>query len=390
MVTQSPEKNQSFVVATPARSVCDDFARFFQKQGLLRLYAIGTRRHTQGIDHERTRLFPIIGAMAYIAAKTLSPYRAEWFRSRLHPLFDSWVKLMLKPGDHLLSSYGYVNESFKWVRRHGGKTFLDAGNSHPENYWEVVSEEHRRWNCPYPALPPHWCEQSKAMMEHVDYLFSPSTYVTNSFLARGFSPSQILPNIYPIDLHCFTPPVQPRPKTRPLRVICTGSLNLRKGIPYLLEAFVTVLRHEPQAQLLLSGEVTESLRPIFAKYQHLPIDWAPNLPHPQLAGRLRSADIFVLPSLEDGFGLTVAEAMACGLPVVVTPNTGSADLVNEGVNGSVVPIRNAAAIADAILSWWTKIQATEGGPSFDKNIVSRATFERKLQQQLSALLHIKE
>jgi glycosyltransferase involved in cell wall biosynthesis len=76
-------------------------------------------------------------------------------------------------------------------------------------------------------------------------------------------------------------------------VICTGGLSLRKGVPYLLEAFQLILKQEPGARLLLSGEVTEGMKPIMARYNNLPIDWAPSLPHPLLADRLRSADVFV-------------------------------------------------------------------------------------------------
>jgi glycosyltransferase involved in cell wall biosynthesis len=68
-----------------------------------------------------------------------------------------------------------------------------------------------------------------------------------------------------------------------------------------------------------------------------------------LAERLRSADVFVLPSLEEGLVRTALEAMACGLQVVLTPHTGANDFVQPGLNGEIVPIRDAAATADAIL-----------------------------------------
>ena len=376
-----------FVVAAPGRSVCDHFARLFQKHDLLRLYAVGTRSLTEGIAPEHTRLLPLFGLLAFAASKVLPSFQAEAARFHLHPLLDHWVKRMLRPGDHILSSYGYANASFQWVRKHGGKTFLDGGNSHPENFWENIAEEHRRWGCPHPPVARVWHEQAKAMMEHVDYVFAPSKFVADSFLTRGFKPEQILPNIYPINLECFTPRQTPRPKEQPLRVISTGRLTLRKGSPYLLEAFRTVLKQEPGARLLLTGDVAVSMKPILDAHADLPIDWAPGLSHPLLAERLRSADVFVLPSLEEGLARTSLEAMACGLPVVVTPNTGSNDLVTEGINGSVVPIRDPQAIADAILAWWQKIQdgTFVPGHAFDPARLSRSAFEATLEQQLSTL-----
>jgi len=302
-------------------------------------------------------------------------------------MLDRWVKKMLKPGDYILSSFGYANESFEWIRRHGGKTFIDAGNSHPDSFWEIMTEEHRRWNCSYPPVARHHYQRSKAMMEHVDYVFAPSKFVADSFLTRGFSPERVLRNIYPIDLRCFSPQSAPRPKGLPLRVINTGYLTLRKGTPYLLDAFRIVLKHEPKARLMLNKAASDSMKPILSRYTDLPIDWSPGLPHPQLAERLRSADIFVLPSVEDGFALVVGEALACGLPVITTPNTGASDLITEGVNGNVIPIRDPEAIANAILSWWQRIQdgTHPSGGALNPNTLSRATFEATLERQLTTL-----
>lgn len=376
-----------FVVATPARSVCDDHARALEKQHLLRFLALGTRRGTAGVPMERTRLNPWFGLFTYLTARTLSASRAESLRLRLNPAFDHWVKRQLQPGDHLISSYGYANESFRWVRQHGGRTLLDGGNSHPENFWSIVEEEHRRWKCPLPPLPRHHYQRALAMMEEVDYVLSPSSFVTRSFLTRGFRPDQILRNVYPLDLSCFSPSREPRPPGRPLTIISTGMLSLRKGTPYLLEAFRLVLRRVPSARLLLTENIHDNLRAILRDYADLPIDWSPSLPHAQLAERLRSADVFVLPSLEEGLVRTALEAMACGLPVVLTPNTGTSDLVQSGVNGEIVPIRDAAATAEAILKLGDLALARRAPPQrmFDSTVLSVEHFEREFMAQLAAL-----
>src|SRR5258706_11261987 len=117
-----PSKRGLFTIATPGRSVCDDNARALERQGRLRFIALGTRGGTAGVPPEHTRLNPRIGLCAYVAARTLPAFQAESFRFRLLPWFDRWVLKQLTPGDHILSSYGYANESFKFVRRHGGKT----------------------------------------------------------------------------------------------------------------------------------------------------------------------------------------------------------------------------------------------------------------------------
>jgi glycosyltransferase involved in cell wall biosynthesis len=353
------DKQTRFVVAAPGRWDGDNNARALANHGLLRFEALGTRRGAAGVPPELMRLNPKIGLAAYIAARTLSAYQAESFRFRLLPWFDAWVKKQLVPGDHILSSYGFTNACFKWVRTHGGTTLLSAGNSHPENFWEIVAEEHRRWKSPYPPIPPHWNRRAREMMEDVDLVLSPSSYVSESFLTRGFPPERILRNVYPVDLSYFHPANLPRPKTRPLTIVSTGSLSLRKGSPYLLEAFRIVRKSIPDARLLLTQIVEDSVKNIVPKYSDLNIEWSPSLPHPQLAERLRSADIFVLPSLEEGLARTGVEALACGLPAIVTPNTGVNDWIIAGKNGEVVPIRDASAIAEAILKWAEPVCTSE-------------------------------
>ena len=386
----SPSSNiprQSFVVATPGRSVCDDNARALDHHGALRFLALGTRRGVSGIPSERTRLNPKIGFASFAASRFLSTSPAESFRFRLHPWFDRWVLKQLEPGNHLLSSYGYANECFKWVRAHGGRTFLDAGNSHPENFWEILTEENRRWGIGTPPLARHHFERSKAMMADVDFVLSPSQFVSRSFLERGFRPDQILTNIYPIDLKCFSPASVPREPGRPLTIICTGSLSLRKGTPYLLEAFRLVLKSHPAARLRLTRIVHDNVLPILAKHGDLPIDWAPALPHPELAKRLQESDIYVLPSLEEGLARTGLEALACGLPAVVTPNTGLEAFIKPGLNGEIVPIRDPAAIAEAILKWADQILGDKQRAPipFDSSLCSFERFEREFIGQLEKL-----
>lgn len=385
-MTPSSSSTARFVVATPSRSVCDDNARALEHLGQLRFLALGTRRGTSGVSPERTRLNPAVGLAAYLAAKTLPPFLAESFRSHLLPWFDQWVKRQLQPGDHIISSYGYTNRSFAWARKHGGKTFVDAGNSHPEHYWSIVAEEHALWNCKLPPFPHSWYERSLEMMPLVDYVLAPSEHVRRTFLDRGFRPEQILRNVYPANLECFFPARQPRPSNHPLTLVSTGAPSLRKGTPYLLEAFRMLRKNHPAARLLLTGPPHPSLEPLLGRWNDLPIEWFPPLPHPQLAEHLRSADIFVLPSLEEGLARTACEAMACGLPVVLTSHTGANDLVAPEVNGEIIPIRNAPAIVEAVERCFERLR--RDGPPSEVNIRERLsfkTFEREFTGQLQAL-----
>jgi glycosyltransferase involved in cell wall biosynthesis len=377
-----------FIIASPGHGTIYDYeALALHKHKLLRFIAMGTRRGVTGLPMEVTRLKPLIGLVNYIAARNLPTFKAESFRFRLNPWFDRWVKKQLQPGDHIISSYGYANASFEWVRAHGGKTFLDAGNSHPDNFWSTLSEEQRRWKSQYPPVARHHNLRSLAMLKHVDYILSASSFVTNTFLARGFKPEQILPHPRPINLSAFKAPTGLRPKDRPLTVMSTGTLCLRKGSPYLFEAFRLIHKKLPNTRFVLRRVFSSDFKELLPRYNDVPIAWLGPLPVAELAAQLRQADIFLLPSLEDGLALTVVEALACGLPVITTPNTGASDMIESGKNGEVVPIRDPQALANAVFKWADRILAPGWQPrsQVDPELLTLEHFERIFIGQLRQL-----
>lgn len=338
---------KNFAVACPIRSVCDHHAQVFAELGRLQGHYLGTRRGAVGIPEELSHRFPIVGLIPYAVAKTF-PSRNESAKVACYPLFDAWARRQIPAGTHVFSSYGYTVECFRKARTSGAFTLLDGGNSHFSHYWKLVSEEHARWNCDLPPFPKPWYERGLRSLELTDWVFSPSSYVTRSFVEQGFPAERILHLPYPVDLGHFAPNSSDGPAAGPLRVICTGGVSLRKGFPYLLEA-MRIIRKDREAILMLTDIVHPSMQPILARYQDIPIDWAPMLPHRQLAARLRSAHVFALLSIEEGLARTALEAIACGLPAVLTPNTGTCDFIEPGINGEVVPIRDPLAAAEAII-----------------------------------------
>jgi starch synthase len=350
-----------FNVICPIRSVLDDHARVLAQHGLLKGYFTGNRRGTHGIPGELTYLNPAFGLWTMATRRIFPGYAAEWLRAAAHPLFDRWAALDVKPGDHVMSSYGYANRCFAKVRAGGGQTFLDAGNSHPAHFWEVIQEEHKRWGVRRDPYPRHWNHQGLKTVELTDYVMSPSHYVSDSFRKRGYPEEQILHLPYPIDLSVFEARRECPLPPSPLRVVCTGSISLRKGFPYLFEA-MRLIRKERDAILVLTDLVESSMKDILPRYTDVPVEWHPRLPHAQLACHLKNCHVFALLSLEDGFALTVAEALACGLPAVVSEHTGAKDCVQPGLNGEIVPIRDPASAAAAIIACHDR-QLADGPPA---------------------------
>ena len=140
--------------------------------------------------------------------------------------------------------------------------------------------------------------------------------------------------------------VDPERRTRPLEVIWAGSFSLRKGAHYLLKAW-QLLNAGSAARLHVYGELVlpERLRTSAAEG----IIFHGSVPQPLLFSAYELADVLVFPTLSDGFGMVVTEAMSHGLPVITTDRAGAADLVTAD-NGVIVPAADPQALAGA-LQW---------------------------------------
>jgi len=376
-----------FAMACFGRSGDDCFARALEKYGLLDFYALGTRRGTKGVSSEHTRLQPAFGMANYILARTLPTYAAECMRFRLFPLFDRWAQSLLRPGHHFFTGYAFANGCMSRVKTWGAFAFLDAWNSHPIEFWNLLSEEQHLWGSRHPSVSPFFKDLVQGSVAAADYIFTSSTFVRNSFLKQGFDPARLLLCPYPIDLEVYQPAAERRPANRPFTVLHVGGLSLRKGAPYLLEAFRLIRKEEPNAVLRIKRHIRDDAEEVLRRYADLPIEWSESL---DLAGHVRryqNSDLLLFPSIEDGFALVVAEALACGLPVITTPNTGASDLIRPGQNGEVVPIRDPGALAAASLKWWDRIRSGEriGGREELESRLSVQQFESTFLGHLEKL-----
>ncbi len=258
--------------------------------------------------------------------------------------FDRWAERYVQDCDVLAVWALFGLRSTRAARRHGVRTVLQRGSTHAATQWELLDEEYRRWGYAAPPLDRRLLVRQLQEYEEADYIEVTSRFVLRSFLDRGVARDRLLhvPNLG-IDSTLFHPAP---PDSRPFRIVAVG-LSLRKGTPYLVQA-VARLR-VPDLELWLVGGIPADLGPLL-RTAGVGFRDVGRLPHSALAEVYRAASVFVLPSIEEGLPQSVLEAMASGLPVILTPNTGGEDLIEHGREGLIVPMRDPAAIADAILS----------------------------------------
>ena len=261
---------------------------------------------------------------------------------------DRHVATRLSRSRGVKAVYAYDNgalESFRVAAGRGLKCFYE----HPIVYWREV----RRYQQEEAELHPEWKPTLVALQDSeeklarkdaelalADVVIVPSTFSKNSLeQAPGLKASV---EVVPYGAPSVSRTASENRNAR-LAILFVGGLTQAKGLSYLLEAAAKL---ERQMNLTLIGQRVSPVVPApaaLAKHR-----WIPSLPYNDLLGEMSRHDVLVLPSLHEGFGLVIGEAMAQGLVVIATPHTAAPDLIEDGVDGFIVPIRSADAIAEKL------------------------------------------
>lgn len=240
--------------------------------------------------------------------------------------------------------HGWSHQSLRTLRRAktlGAVAFLECQSSHELARLELLAEEEERFSYRGRIRPSReGLRRGLAEYETADIITVPSQFVYDSMIAHGIPESKLILNPRGADVDRF----KPRPQAdQCFRVLFVGMVGLRKGVPYLLEAWEGL--RLPKAELVLAGRVAADGKAFLERY--LGISNIKLLGHVRdMAELYNSATIFVFPSIEEGSAKVTYEALASGLPVITTPNSGS--IVRDGKEGFVVPIRDVEALRERI------------------------------------------
>jgi glycosyltransferase involved in cell wall biosynthesis len=255
---------------------------------------------------------------------------------------DSHVARMLRPCDAFVGLSGHNFMAGKRARALGARWVCDHGSSHISYHATILREEHARWGVPFLGVPDWDIDQHLAEYDACDAITISSRFAERTFLEAGVSPDKLRRVAYGVDLSRFYPVA--RPENGRFDVVFVGGVTVRKGIPYLIEAF-RKLRH-PRKSLKIIGGLDSAFAPWLQTVRVKGVEYMGALPQVKLKEHLSRSHLFVLPSVEEGLALVQAQAMACACPLLCSENTGGGDLITSGVEGFVVPIRDANAMAD--------------------------------------------
>ena len=130
-----------------------------------------------------------------------------------------------------------------------------------------------------------------------------------------------------------------------LKILFASSLGQRKGLSYALRA-VELIGDRNCELTLLGRKAADGCRPLDQAVRNH--RWLPSLSHERVLLEMRQHDVLIFPSLFEGFGLAITEAMSQGTPVITTAHTAGPDVIDDGIDGFIVPIRSAEAIAEKL------------------------------------------
>lgn len=270
--------------------------------------------------------------------KVASCWIADRLASRYVPqstIFHGWLAVSL--------------ECLKRAKRQGAITIVQNPTLHLRRWQDEVLAECKRFgikprNCGS-ILPISLIRRAQREYEMCDRIIVLSSVAKRSFEQFGYAYKAVV--VSPgIDHVFFCPPV--KPPARPIFRACyVGRIEVAKGVGYLLEAWKRLAL--VRAELLLIGEIQPEVKALLRRYTSTNVKLLGGLPPSGVAEHYRHSSTLILPSVNEGMGLVLLEAMACGLPVIATDKTGAPDCVTDRKEGFVIPARDAEALAERIL-----------------------------------------
>ncbi len=294
----------------------------------------------------------IVGVPASRLRASLAPSLARISKSLMHEerafaLIDealAWPMRIrgLQGADIVVNYHGNGGSFLSYAKRRGARIVTDFVIT--PKYLEIEHKERALWpgwesDRTSPSILAFYHDRMSSLVALSDLYLCPSRAVARDLAdLSGFDAARV--RILPYGVSGL---LLRQAKPRRGRVLFAGAAGLRKGIPYLAQAATLLKQRNINVEIVVAGSVTPVIR---SRPETRDLVFLGILDRERMADEFARADVFCLPSLAEGSATSIYEALANGLPVVTTLSSGS--VVRDGVEGLIVPERNAEAIADAL------------------------------------------
>lgn len=241
-------------------------------------------------------------------------------------------------------------ELLREAKRHGLRTIMEQTIAPRVVEREILDAEFARFSEFRDLVEPEQslrriADREAAEWELADVILCGSKFVADGIRAAGGPVEKTVVVPYGIDIAQFTQPVRKPRNDKSLHVLFVGSVGVRKGAHYLIEAARLVEKKYPEIQFRFVGAIALPASVTSALPTNVQLTGP--VPRTEVREHFAWGDVFCLPSLCEGSATVTYEALAMNLPVICTPNTGS--VVRDGLDGLIIPAQSADEIANILL-----------------------------------------
>jgi glycosyltransferase involved in cell wall biosynthesis len=261
--------------------------------------------------------------------------------------FDRWVGLNLSRHDFIHAIPGQAIRTFRRARALSLRTVLNHATGPASTVRSIMAMEMGRLGLAAERQVKNF-DQEQEEYALADYHCVASTVVCDQLVSQGVPAEKIWIIPYGASPDLFFASSEIRPQD--FRPMFAGQIIVRKGIPTLLQSLE--LLGDRGWSFEFYGSRRQETDLFINEYRgKIGLRFHGATTQARLAEGMRSASVLVLPSVEDGFGLVVPQALACGTPCIVSDKVGAADLIRHRQNGSIFPVNDHRALADEISFW---------------------------------------
>lgn len=326
----------------------------------------------QGVPPSAIRSFPYPAIWNHLCAKARLPAQLVLNEPRCIAWFASAGNL---PSRYLCCYATAYRHLFPKFQNSDKILILERGSTHPEFYFQQIDAARRDAGLRPQKILPEAVKQEIEAGKLAHFIGSGSAMITESYTARGYSRERILEVPWCTDVTFFAfHDRSQKPNGAPVRLLCVGVVGLRKGLWRLIAIARWATKAKLPVEIVVVGPLEPEAKDLLAT--------APgNLrcigvrKGSALREEFNSADLYVLPSYEEGFGISIIEGMATGLPAIVSTETGGREAIEEGSNGLVLKEFSNAALEEKLLPLVRdKDRRLAMGQNARQTVVNRYTF----------------
>jgi glycosyltransferase involved in cell wall biosynthesis len=264
----------------------------------------------------------------------------------LNKYFENFASKSIdyKNTDIIIGWSGFSYKTFIKAKAYKIIKICERGSTHIKFQKEILQEEYKKFNIKF-KLNEEEIEKEIKEYNLADYISVPSNFSKKTFLENGVEERKIITTPYGVDLSIF----KNRPKTDKIfRFISVGRIGLRKGSFYTLKAFDELKL--PNCELLMVGHIEDEFATIANQFKNnINILFINHVDQKLLTKFYNQSDVFIISSIEDGFAMVILQALACGLPVICTQNSGGSEEIIDGENGFILEPRNIQILKEKMI-----------------------------------------